>query len=61
MLFSNKILRIHNDVKKEIQIKINEIQLEVVVEYKYLGIILDEHLTFVRHVNYLVAIISHRT
>lgn len=60
MFFSNKLPRVHNKIKEGINICINSIKLEIVQNYKYLGIILDEHLYFEKHVNYLISIISHR-
>lgn len=60
MLFSNKSIKLHDRIKEGINILINNIKLEIVGEYKYLGIILDENLNFSKHVNYLISLVSHR-
>ena len=39
--------------KKDIHIFINNCKLTIVSEIKYLGVIIDENLTFVRHVDYI--------
>lgn len=60
MLFSSKTTRIHNELKSNINISIQNVTLEIVSKYKYLGIILDEKLTFVKHINYIISTISNR-
>lgn len=60
ILFSNKKLPSHKAQKDLVSIKIGGIQLDLVDHYKYLGVILDDRLTFHRHVNYLISLISHR-
>lgn len=60
MLFSNKTVKVHNELKSSISISIQNVELETVCEYRYHGIILNERLTFVSHINYIVSIISNR-
>lgn len=60
MLFSSKLPKIHSELKKHINIRIGNVSLETVSEYKYLGILLDERLLFVKHVNYIISTISNR-
>lgn len=50
----------HASLKKEINIKINRIRLDTVNEYKYLGIILDEKLTYISHIKMLKQYITGR-
>jgi hypothetical protein len=40
--------RIHRDIT----VKVNNKKLEIVKEFKYLGILIDSKLTFQKHVNY---------
>lgn len=58
MLFSNKKVREHHIIKQMIRVKIKDVILENVSVYKYLGVILDEHLTYIDHIKYLIGIIS---
>lgn len=58
MLFSNKKQHIHDKLKERTLVKVNEIYLEIFDMYKYLGVLLDDHLTFISHINYLIGIIS---
>lgn len=60
MLFSGEPIRVHNELKTHINILIHIVTLETVSEYKYLGIILDERLSLVKHINYIVSTISNR-
>lgn len=60
MLFSNKQVKLHKIIQQKIEIKIDGTNLEVVDDYKYLGIILDEHLQYDKHVKYIISIASHR-
>lgn len=60
MIFSCKPTRLHDQLKNETKIMINNVPLETVHEYKYLSIILDERLTFTKHVNYIISMISNR-
>lgn len=61
MLFSNKPNKLHARFKNEIRIKIDETQLDIVNEFKYLGIILDEKLSYTSHIRMLKQHISGRT
>lgn len=58
MLFSNKKQPIHDRIKKDITVRINGMHLETVDTYKYVGVHLDDHLTFIGRINYLIGIIS---
>lgn len=58
MIFSNKKEKEHSKLKQMVHVKIKNVGLESVSLYKYLGVILDEHLTFIEHINYLISIIS---
>lgn len=58
LLFSNKLPRRHELLKKSINIRFGTDNLELVSDYKYLGIYLDENLKFLKHLNYLRGISS---
>lgn len=60
LLFSNKSLKNHNTLKSSVKINIEGDTLELVSDYKYLGIHLDENLNFRKHVNYLYGIVTAR-
>lgn len=60
MLFSNKKKNIHNELKQAVHIAIDGTNLENVNVYKYLGMLLDDQLSFVNHINYLIGIISDK-
>lgn len=60
MVFLNKIPRLHNSLREGVDIRVKGIKLELVSKYKYLGILLDENLSFTNHVSYLLGIISQR-
>lgn len=51
----------HADLIKQIVNNSDGEMLEIVHEYKYLGVILDEHLTFHNHVSYLYQLNKIRT
>ena len=42
------------------KISINNTDLEIVNQYKYLGIILDSHLSYAKHLNNVVRMVSHK-
>lgn len=50
----------NNEVRQFLSIKVNNIKLEWVSEYKYLGVILDESLTFLKHIDYITNIIKRK-
>lgn len=60
MLFSHKSDKVINLLKADIRIMLGTTKLELVSQYKYLGIILDEKLLFVKHLSYLKGIISNK-
>lgn len=61
MLFSNKPNKLHAQFKKDISVMIDGTLLDIVNEFKYLGIILDEKLTYTSHIKMLKQFISGRT
>ena len=44
----------------DIQLSLNANILERVCSYKYLGLILDEHLTYNKHIKEMTKLISHK-
>lgn len=48
------------ELKKKLNINIQGITLEIVESYKYLGVLLDEKLTFAEHINYIINIIARK-
>lgn len=60
MLFSNKPNKMHARLKKEICISIDGVRLDIVNEFKYLGMILDEKLTYTSHIKMLKQHITGR-
>lgn len=61
MMFSNKPNKLHSKIKNEKEIRIDHIILDVVNEFRYLGITLDEKLTYTSHIKMLKQLISCRT
>lgn len=58
MVFSTK--PITNDMRRSLSINVNNVTLDWVTDYKYLGIILDESLTFLKHIDYIANIIKRK-
>ena len=44
----------------DIQLSLNTNILEIVYSYKYLGLILDEHLTYNKHIKEMNQLVSHK-
>ena len=42
------------------RLSVNNVQLDFVHQYKYLGVILDPHLTFDKHLNNMIRITAHK-
>ena len=58
-----RVMRVNrNNVKNlpPLLIKVGDIQLQEVIEYKYLGAVVDCKLTFKPHVNSLIKLMSHK-
>lgn len=60
MIFSTKRVRQLNELKQQVNIKLNDTTLEVVPTYRYLGILLDQRLDYEKHINYVKLRISQR-
>lgn len=60
ILFSNKKGKCLKSLKQSINIKIADTHLEVMSDYKYLGIQLDQHLDYNSSIKYLKSTISQR-
>lgn len=60
MLFTNLSKRRRKEFIDKISIKVDNAPLPLVSEYKYLGVVLDDALRFVKHMNMLKKSISHR-
>lgn len=59
IIFSNKS-HYRRAIKNEVNISIDHVNLETVDKYKCLGIMLDENLSFIYHVNYTTSILSNK-
>lgn len=60
MVFSTKRGKLLKESKSKIQINIDNFPLDNVTEYKYLGILLDEHLNYSSHISMIKQKISFR-
>lgn len=60
MVISNKRVKQIKELKQQVNIKLNDIILEVVPNYKYLGIYLDQQLNYDKHIGYIKSKISQR-
>lgn len=60
ILFSSKLAHSHKAQKDQVDITISGSKLDLVDQYKYLGVILDDRLSFTKHINYLISLINHR-
>ena len=57
MLFGSRVILKNTRCTK---LKISNVNIDFVHKYKYLGVILDPHLTFNKHLNNIIKITAHK-
>lgn len=60
LLFSSAESKKIKEIKRDINITINNTKLEIVSEYRYLGLIIDQKLDFCEHIKHIKSKISQR-